>query len=226
MPESNETTATEMLSSVAQDYLKIMWTVQEWSGEKISTKLLAEKLGVSASTVSEAVRRLADQGLVDHERYGAISLTDEGRQAAVAMVRRHRLIETFLVRVLGYTWDEVHEDAEVLEHAVSDRFMARIDAHLGHPRRDPHGDPIPGAGGEVEELPGGYLTAVTEGEVVVEQVNDDDPELLRYLAGHRIVPGARIEVLGPPAAGILRVRVDGVEVVLAEASLGDIRVRR
>lgn len=214
------------LSDRTQDYLKAIWDIADRSGGPVPLGEISRRTGQKTSTASEAVKRLAAEGLLHHERYAGVQLTDQGEKLAVEMVRRHRLIETFLVRVLGYTWDEVHEDAEVLEHAVSDRFMARIDAHLGHPRRDPHGDPIPGAGGEVEELPGGYLTAVTEGEVVVEQVNDDDPELLRYLAGHRIVPGARIEVLGPPAAGILRVRVDGVEVVLAEASLGDIRVRR
>ncbi|MCK8675051.1 metal-dependent transcriptional regulator, partial [Rhodococcus sp. HM1] len=144
MPGRSETnTTTGALTSVAQDYLKVIWTVQEWSGEKVSTKLLAEKLGVSASTVSEAVRRLCDQGLLDHERYGAISLTESGRAAAVAMVRRHRLIETFLVRELGYRWDEVHDEAEVLEHAVSERMIAALDAKLGFPERDPHGDPIP-----------------------------------------------------------------------------------
>ena len=181
MPERNETTATEMLSSVAQDYLKIMWTVQEWSGEKISTKLLAEKLGVSASTVSEAVRRLADQGLVDHERYGAISLTDEGRQAAVAMVRRHRLIETFLVRELGYGWDEVHDEAEILEHAVSERMVAAIDAKLGYPERDPHGDPIPSPDGRIPAPPARPLSAFDAGERGhVARISDSDPAMLRY----------------------------------------------
>ncbi len=155
---------TDTLSSVAQDYLKIIWTIQEWSGEKVSTKLLAERLGVSASTVSEAVRRLADQGMVDHARYGSISLTDNGRDAAVAMVRRHRLIETFLVRELGYSWDEVHDEAEVLEHAVSERMIAAIDAKLGHPERDPHGDPIPTAGGSIPAPPARALSEFGDGE--------------------------------------------------------------
>ena len=106
------------LTMVAQDYLKVIWTAQEWSHEKVSTKLLAERIGVSASTASQSIRKLADQGLVDHEKYGAVTLTDAGRAAALAMVRRHRLMETFLVRELGYSWDEVHDEAEVLEHAV------------------------------------------------------------------------------------------------------------
>lgn len=124
------------LSAVAQDYLKVIWTAQEWSQDKVSTKMLAERIGVSASTASESIRKLAEQGLVDHEKYGAVTLTDSGRRAALAMVRRHRLLETFLVNELGYRWDEVHDEAEVLEHAVSDRLMARIDAKLGFPQRD------------------------------------------------------------------------------------------
>ncbi len=118
------------LSAVAQDYLKVIWNAQEWSREKVSTKMLAEKLGVSASTASESIRKLAEQGLVDHEKYGAVTLTDSGRRAALAMVRRHRLLETFLVNELGYGWDEVHDEAEVLEHAVSDRMAALIQAKL------------------------------------------------------------------------------------------------
>jgi len=169
------------LSAVAQDYLKIMWTVQEWSGEKISTKLLSEKLGVSASTVSEAVRRLADQGLVDHARYGSISLTEEGRQAAVAMVRRHRLIEAFLVQELGYGWDEVHDEAEVLEHAVSERMVAAIDAKLGYPERDPHGDPIPTPDGSIPAPPARPLSTFADGEHGrVARISDADPAMLRY----------------------------------------------
>ncbi|MFD3812947.1 metal-dependent transcriptional regulator [Rhodococcus sp. NPDC058639] len=181
MTDTSETTATETLSSVAQDYLKIIWTVQEWSGEKISTKLLAEKLGVSASTVSEAVRRLADQGLLDHARYGSISLTDAGRTAAVSMVRRHRLIETFLVQELGYGWDEVHDEAEVLEHAVSERMVAAIDAKLGYPERDPHGDPIPSHDGRIPAPPARPLTTFTDGEHGrVARISDADPAMLRY----------------------------------------------
>ena len=123
------------LTSVAQDYLKVIWNAQEWAPEgvpqKVSTKMLADRIGVSASTASESIRKLAEQGLVDHEKYGAVTLTEAGRRAALAMVRRHRLLEAFLVNQLGYSWDEVHDEAEVLEHAVSDRLVARIDAKLG-----------------------------------------------------------------------------------------------
>ncbi|AVP68358.1 metal-dependent transcriptional regulator [Prescottella equi] len=180
-PAPSEVTHPETLSSVAQDYLKVIWTVQEWSRERVSTKLLSERIGVSASTVSEAIRKLSDQGLVDHARYGSIALTDAGRSAAVSMVRRHRLIETFLVNELGYGWDEVHDEAEVLEHAVSDRMIDRIDAKLGFPERDPHGDPIPAADGSVPTPPARQLSDYQDGESGrVARISDADPAMLRY----------------------------------------------
>ncbi|WP_433733065.1 metal-dependent transcriptional regulator [Nocardia sp. CA-129566] len=180
-PHGSTATIAPELTSVAQDYLKVIWTAREWSQEKVSTKLLAERIGVSASTVSEAVRKLADQGLVEHARYGSITLTEHGRRAAVAMVRRHRLIETFLVNELGYGWDEVHDEAEVLEHAVSELLMARIDAKLGYPDRDPHGDPIPSADGAVPTPPARQLSDFRAGESGhVARISDADPDMLRY----------------------------------------------
>ena len=197
------------LSAVAQDYLKTIWTVQEWSAERVSTKMLAERLGVSPSTVSESIRRLADQGLVDHEKYGAVTLTDAGRQAALAMVRRHRLLETFLVSELGYGWDEVHDEAEILEHAISDRLLDRIDAKLGHPVRDPHGDPIPAAVGRVPAPPARRRSECGVGETVtVARISDDDPEMLRYFDDLRITLDARLRVLARrDFAGLLSVAV-------------------
>jgi DtxR family transcriptional regulator, Mn-dependent transcriptional regulator len=184
------------LTPVAQDYLKVIWTAQEWSREKVSTKMLAEKIGVSASTASESIRKLAEQGLVDHAKYGAVTLTESGRRAALAMVRRHRLLETFLVNELGYAWDEVHDEAEVLEHAVSDRLVARIDAKLGFPRRDPHGDPIPASDGQVPTPPARQLWACDDGDTgTVARISDSDPEMLRYFASVGIQLDARLRVL-------------------------------
>lgn len=181
---------------MAQDYLKVIWTIQEWSPDRVSTKLLAERIGVSPSTASESIRKLADQGLVDHEKYGAVTLTDQGRQAALAMVRRHRLLETFLVRELGYSWDEVHDEAEVLEHAVSDHLMARIDAKLGSPQRDPHGDPIPAADGQVPTPPARQLWACHDGDTAtVARISDADPEMLRYFGDVGITLDARLRVI-------------------------------
>jgi DtxR family Mn-dependent transcriptional regulator len=184
------------ITPVAQDYLKVIWTAQEWSREKVSTKMLADRIGVSASTASESIRKLAEQGLVDHAKYGAVTLTESGRRAALAMVRRHRLLETFLVNELGYGWDEVHDEAEVLEHAVSDRLVARIDAKLGFPRRDPHGDPIPASDGQVPTPPARQLWACRDGETgTVARISDADPEMLRYFASVGINLDSRLRVL-------------------------------
>ena len=198
------------LSTVAQDYLKVIWTAQEWSRERISTKLLAERMNVSASTASESIRKLADQGLVDHEKYGAVTLTEAGRCAALAMVRRHRLMETFLVQELGYGWDEVHDEAEILEHAVSDRMLDRIDAKLGFPTRDPHGDPIPAADGQVPTPPARQLSACQDGDAgTVARISDADPEMLRYFDSVGISLDSRLRVLARrDFAGMISVAVE------------------
>jgi len=203
--------AVSDLTSAAQDYLKVIWASGEWSSTPVTTKLIAERLGVRPPSVSDAVRRLTEQGLVTHERYGTVELTDEGRAHAVAMVRRHRLIETFLVQVLGYGWDEVHDEAEVLEHAVSDTMIARIDERLGHPVRDPHGDPIPSADGDPRRPDARLLTGVEPGTAaVVARISDSDPGLLRYFAEVGLGLDARITVLEAlPFTGTMTVLVAG-----------------
>ena len=201
------------LTAVAQDYLKVIWNAQEWSLDKVSTKMLAEKIGVSASTASESIRKLAEQGLVDHEKYGAVTLTESGRRAALAMVRRHRLLEAFLVKELGYSWDEVHDEAEVLEHAVSDRLVARIDAKLGFPQRDPHGDPIPGSDGQVPTPPARQLWSCADGDIgTVARISDKDPEMLRYFDSIGISLDSRLRVLTRREfAGMISVAVESAD---------------
>ena len=210
------------LSTVAQDYLKVIWTAQEWSLEKVSTKMLAERIGVSASTASESIRKLADQGLVDHEKYGAVTLTAAGRRAALEMVRRHRLMETFLVRELGYSWDEVHDEAEVLEHAVSDRMLDRIDAKLGHPTRDPHGDPIPAADGQVPTPDARQLSMCQNGDAgTVARISDSDPEMLRYFDSVGISLDSRLRVLARrDFAGMISVAIESSDGADTTVDLG------
>ncbi|BBZ34247.1 DtxR family transcriptional regulator [Mycolicibacterium confluentis] len=212
-PDSGPETGATDLTTVAQDYLKTIWTAQEWSHEKVSTKMLAERIGVSASTASESIRKLADQGLVHHEKYGAVTLTEAGRSAALAMVRRHRLLETFLVNELGYSWDEVHDEAEVLEHAISDRMLDRMDAKLGHPTRDPHGDPIPAADGQVPTPPARQLSACDDGdEGTVARISDADPEMLRYFDTVGINLDSRVRVLARrDFAGMISVAIENGE---------------
>jgi DtxR family transcriptional regulator, Mn-dependent transcriptional regulator len=210
------------LSAVAQDYLKVIWNAQEWSLEKVSTKMLADRIGVSASTASESIRKLAEQGLVNHEKYGAVTLTESGQRAALAMVRRHRLIETFLVSELGYGWDEVHDEAEVLEHAVSERLVARIDAKLGFPQRDPHGDPIPASNGQVPTPPARQLWACHDGDAgTVARISDADPEMLRYFDSIGISLDARVRVLTRREfAGMVSVAVESANGVRNTIDLG------
>lgn len=182
-------------SAAAQDYLKAVWTLQEWAEEPVTTTLLASRLGLSPSTVSEQVRRLVDRGLLLHDPYQPVQLTGRGRREALGVVRRHRLLETYLVAELGYTWDEVHAEAELLEHVVSDVLVERMDAKLGHPRLDPHGDPIPTSEGEVERPRTRPLADCGPGERgVVVRVSDRDPAVLRWCDERGVRPGAVVEV--------------------------------
>ena len=170
-----------------EDYVKVVYAHTEWQPEPITTSVLASRLGLAASSVTEMVKKLGAQGLVDHVPYGAVSLTTDGTALALRMLRRHRLIETWLVRHFGYGWDEVHDEAEVLEHALSDRLLDRIDEQLGYPRRDPHGDPIPSRDGRVEQPEAVLLRAVAAGETVrIVRISDRDPQLLRHLEAEAV----------------------------------------
>ena len=176
--------------------------------------MLAERIGVSASTASESIRKLADQGLVDHEKYGAVTLTEAGRRAALAMVRRHRLMETFLVRELGYSWDEVHDEAEVLEHAVSDRMLDRIDAKLGssHPRPARRSDPGRRRPGADAPMRGSCRCARTATPARWPASPTADPEMLRYFDSVGISLDSRLRVLARrDFAGMISVAVEGPE---------------
>ncbi|TRY18819.1 metal-dependent transcriptional regulator [Tessaracoccus rhinocerotis] len=198
------------LSASAQNHLKVIWGLQEWSDDPVLPSTIAEKSGLRPSSVSGAISKLVERGLVEHEPYGAVHLTDAGRRLALDMVRRHRLIETFLVRALGYGWDEVHDEAEELEHAVSDLMVERLDAFLGHPRRDPHGDPIPAVDGSVQQPRAERLSTVAPGRYVVERISDDDPDLLRFFADNGIELDVELVVgEGPAYSGAITVGVGG-----------------
>lgn len=199
-------TATDTATTSVEDYAKTIYGLSEWDDAKVTASLLARTLGVSNPSVTLMIRKMADLGLVDHQPYAPIRLTPEGRQLALAMVRRHRLIETWLVRELGYGWDEVHDEAERLEHSVSEMFVDRLDEKLGHPRVDPHGDPIPGPDLLMQYPETELLCRVPESvDVRLEQVDDSVPEALRVLADQRVEIGAQVTV----------VKADGGDVVLA-----------
>lgn len=182
-------------SSSIEDYIRVIYGLVE-RAEPVTNTTLAGRLSVSPSSASGMVTKLSQQGLVEHVPYRGIELTPKGRLLARGVLRRHRLIETFLVQELDYTWDEVHAEADALEHAISDRLVERISAKLGHPVRDPHGDPIPAADGSVEELPTRLLDQLEPGAVgEIVRVWDTDPDMLRYLAERSIGIGERIEVV-------------------------------
>ena len=186
-----------------EDYVKVIYGHTEWQAEPITTSALAARLGLAASSVTEMVKKLVAQGLVEHEKYGVVTLTAEGTALALRMVRRHRLIETWLVQSFGYQWDEVHVEAEVLEHALSDRLLDAIDAQLDHPTRDPHGDPIPSATGHVLRPDAVLLRDAPAGHVGrVVRVSDRDPELLRWLDAHGVVLDAEVAAGSLPEAAV------------------------
>lgn len=200
-----------MASPAADDYLKTVFAHTEWQDAPITPSVLAAKLGIAPSSVTEMVKKLAAAGLVSHVPYGAVRLTADGERRALAMVRRHRLIETWLVREFGYAWDEVHDEAEVLEHTISDRLLAGIDARLGSPRFDPHGDAIPDADGHVVREPFVLLADAPVGHAGrVLRVSDRDPALLRAL-----------ETLGVAVSSVMVVTVEGVELDGAPVALPD-----
>ncbi|WP_034268935.1 metal-dependent transcriptional regulator [Haloechinothrix halophila] len=195
-------------SASIEDYVRVIYGLAE-RGDEVTNTTLASRLEVSPSSASGMVTKLSQQGLVAHVPYKGIGLTPEGMKLARSVLRRHRLIESYLVSELGYTWDEVHAEADALEHAVSDLLINRIAAKLGNPLRDPHGDPIPSADGSVEELPTRILDELEPGAVgEIVRVWDTDPDLLRYLADRQIGLGERIEVVErQPFGGPLVVKV-------------------
>jgi len=182
-------------SSAVEDYVRAIYGLVE-RDEPVTNTTLATRMGVNPSSASGMVTKLGQAGLVAHAPYRGIELTAAGEMLARGVLRRHRLIESYLVSELGYTWDEVHREADQLEHVVSDRFVERVAGKLGHPERDPHGDPIPAADGSIEQLQTRMLDELEAGSVgQIVRVWDTDPELLRYLSDRAIKLGERIEVV-------------------------------
>jgi len=186
-----------MPTSTVEDYLKcILLAEQEVPNQPVSTGQIAAALGVAPGTVTAMLKTLANSSLVSYEPYSGVSLTEPGRQLAVHVLRRHRLVELFLVRVMGLDWAEVHDEAELLEHAVSDRIIERMDAMLGEPDVDPHGDPIPTAGGEVEDRQlQSLLDCPLDVWLQVERVTDQTADFLQLVETERLKPGSRLKVI-------------------------------
>lgn len=218
------------MTEAVDDTLKALYQLGEEPDpahpRRVATGELAEALGVSAPTVCSMLKRLAalDPPLAESERHGGARLTEAGRRLALGVLRRHRLLETFLQRELGYAWDEVHEEADRLEHAVSERFCEALSLWLGGPSTDPHGEPIPASDGSLEAPRERPLARLPEGgEARILRVTCRDAELLRYLAARGIQPGATVRRLGhEPYGGSLRLAVDGSEVELGPLACGGV----
>ncbi len=199
-----------MASSTVEDYVKRLYLLQQQrTGHRVSMGALAHRVGVAPGTATAMVKTLAASGLVDYEAYAGVRLTRNGARLALSILRRHRLVEMFLVQVLDMDWSDVHEDAERLEHAISDRVLEKIDAFLGHPRNDPHGDPIPTARGGIDRRTFEPLSdAASRERLRIVRITDQSPDFLRLAAERGLKPGAFIRVEARDGvADTLRLRV-------------------
>jgi len=212
-------------SHAVEDYLKAIYTLTA-SAETASTNDLAARLGVSTGSVSAMLGKLSADGLVTHAPYRGASLTDSGRETALRVVRRHRLIELFLARSLDMPWEDLHDEAEILEHAVSDRLIDLIAEKLGDPQFDPHGDPIPSRDLKIEPRPTIGLATLEPGDSgIFVRVSDSNPEMLKFLTAQGIGIGDRVEMIGrQPFDGPVIVRIAGAEHALGSLLAAAMRV--
>jgi DtxR family Mn-dependent transcriptional regulator len=217
----------ELRTSAVEDYTKAIYTLELRASEPVTTNALAERLGVTPGSASAMVKRLGELGLAEHRPYHGVSLTDQGRRVALEVIRHHRLLELYLVQSLGVPWDRVHEEAEVLEHVLSEELEELIAAKLGDPTHDPHGDPIPTRDLEIEEGSTASLQTLRPGDrAIFTRVSDSDPEMLRYLTARGIAPGDNLEVVDrQPFDGPLFVRFGKEVHVLGGALARAMRVQ-
>jgi DtxR family Mn-dependent transcriptional regulator len=215
-------------SEAIEDYAKAIYALEDHVPGPVGTTMLAERLGVAPSTVTAMAKRLEELGLVDYTPYRGMNLTERGRRVALEVVRHHRLLEAFLATSLDMPWDRVHDEAEVLEHYISEDLERMIAEKLGDPRRDPHGDPIPSADLAIVADETVSLTELVPGDVATfERVSDRDAEMLRFLDERGIRPGCQLAVTGrDPFEGPLYVEVDGAGHALGERLAAAMRVSR
>jgi DtxR family transcriptional regulator, Mn-dependent transcriptional regulator len=216
---------TQVLTQAMQDYLKAIFKLGEHSAS-VTTNDLARELKVAPASVTNMLKRLNDLNLALHVSYKGVELTEAGRKAALEIIRHHRLLELYLKEALGYSWDKVHEEAEHLEHHISEEFEDRIAEMLGHPTHDPHGDPIPAKDGTLPQAFTRSLVSVDEGETVtIRRVSDAEPEFLRYCAGIGIVPYVQANVVSrTPMNHTITIAVDATEHVIGEQAAAQIFV--
>ena len=204
-----------MLTQAAEDYLKSIYKLQE-KGGKVSTGILAEYLDVKPASATGMIKKLKSMNLVSHERYQGVTLTDAGKAIALEIIRHHRLLELYLFKALGVPWDGVHEEAEKLEHVISEDVEARMDAFLGYPTADPHGSPIPDKNGVVPKTPSIPMIELRNGQsCVVAEVSDNDSAILRHLGGFNLYPGTAFRVIEvAPFEGPFTIDIAGQQIVI------------
>ena len=214
-----------MITQAVQDYLKIIFKLAN-NGKAVSTNAIAEKLQISQASVTGMIKKLSDLKLTTHRPYYGVELTQTGRKIALEIIRHHRLLELYLAEALGYSWDQVHDEAEKLEHVISEEFEDKMAKILGNPTADPHGAPIPSKDGLIEERTLECLSVIDAGQKVqVKEVSDKDPEMLRYLGDIGIFPDVMIDVMEKaPFGGPLLIKVAGKEYNLGEKLTDNILV--
>jgi DtxR family Mn-dependent transcriptional regulator len=214
-----------MISQAMENYLKVVFEILE-KEERATTSAIAEVLGIAPASVTAMLKKMADLKLITYEPYQGVRLTEIGEKTALEVLRHHRLLELYLAEALDMPWDRVHEEAERLEHVLSEEVEERIAAVLGDPTVDPHGSPIPSREGVIKRTEGRWLSAVPAGETVtVMEVGDRDPELLRYLGKLGLFPGTQVAVLAiEPFQGPMVLRSNGREFILGREAADKIRV--
>ena len=217
----------QAITPAMEDYLKIIYKLQHET-DKVTTQSISEQMKVQSPSVTNMVKRMAELHLVEYAPYRGVLLTVSGKKAALEVLRHHRLLELYLKEALGYSWDEVHEEADRLEHSISEEFEARIDRALGHPTTDPHGDPIPTPDGEIRPLSDLLLGDLEVGDgAIIERVCDRDPEKLRYLGQLGLYPSARVQVIERfPFDGPVRVQVGDAQYIIGRELAQSIHVSR
>ncbi|MFD2566612.1 metal-dependent transcriptional regulator [Pseudotenacibaculum haliotis] len=206
-----------MFTLSEENYLKAIFHLEAVSGKGISTNAIARKLDTKASSVTDMIKKLADKDVLVYKKYQGVTLTDLGRKTAANVIRKHRLWEVFLVDKLNFSWDEVHDVAEQLEHIKSPKLINELDAFLGFPKTDPHGDPIPDKEGNFHNIEKRLLATLKEGEFgICVGVNDSSTEFLQYLSKHEISLGQKIQVVQiEPFDGSLKIAVEGKQISIS-----------
>ncbi|NBC15872.1 MAG: metal-dependent transcriptional regulator [Bacteroidetes bacterium] len=210
-------TASARLSTAVEDYLKAIYKLQQ-HGEAVATGAIARALDISPASATNMAKRLAEMRLVHYESYQGVTLTEAGARIALEVIRHHRLLELYLKEVMDYSWEQLHEEAERLEHHISEAFESKLDELLGYPTHDPHGHPIPTREGTVDEMASHVLADVEAGQrATISHLNDDDPALLHHLEERGLLPGADLTVVDrEPFDGPMTVRIDGQEQLVGQ----------